>query len=126
MEKKKIKTLYIAGAITPYPSEHPVLGFLGNIKRGTRTAVEVILAGFIPFCPFIDFLYFFQLQNGENITEKMIKDISMTWLEKSDALLILPKWRKSGGTKAEIVRAKELGIPVFFNLEDIIDYNATI
>lgn len=123
---KKIKTLYIAGAITPYPSEHPVLGFLGNIKRGTRMAVESLLAGFVPFCPFIDFLYFFQLRNGENITEKMIKDLSLTWLEKCDAILVLPKWRKSDGTKAEITRAKELDIPVFYQLEDIVDYNSEI
>ena len=123
MEERKVKTLYIGGAITPYKSEHPVLGFLGNIKRGTRAAVEALLAGFVPFCPFIDFLYFFQLQNGENITEKMIKDLSMTWLEKCDGMLVLPKWRKSDGTKAEIARAKELDIPVFYNLEDIIDHN---
>ena len=119
-----IKKIYIAGAITPYPSEHPVLGFLGNIKRGTRKAVEVLLAGYIPFCPFIDFLYFFQLRNGENITEKMIKELSMVWLESCDAVLVLPKYRKSSGTLAEITRAKELEIPVFYSLEDLIDSEA--
>lgn len=118
----KIRTCYIAGAITPYPSEHPVLGFLGNIKRGTRMAVKTLLAGYVPFCPFIDFLYFFQLRDGENITEKMIKDLSLTWLEKCDSVLVLPKYRKSRGTLAEIARAKELDIPIFYSLEDMIDF----
>ena len=119
----KIKTLYIAGAITPYPSEHPVFGFLCNIKRGQRAAVEALLAGFYPFCPFLDFQFWFQLHNGENITEKMIKGLSMEWLRRSDGVLVLPKWRKSQGTKDEIAEAKKLDIPVFYNLEDVIDYN---
>lgn len=122
----KIKRVYVAGAITPYPSEHPVLGFLGNIKRGVRASLDVLLAGLVPFSPFLDFQYWFYLRNGENITEKMIKDLSMAWLEVSDAVLVLPKWRKSGGTKLEIARAKELDIPVFYSLEDIQDYNEDI
>lgn len=119
---KKIKRVYCAGAISPYPSEHPVLGFLGNIKRGIRASLDVFLAGYVPFSPFLDFQYWFYLRDGENITEKMIKDLSMAWLEVSDAVLVLPKWKKSGGTKAEIARAKELGIPVFYSLKDLIDY----
>ena len=122
----KIQRVYVAGAITPYPSEHPVLGFLGNIKRGVRASLDVLLAGLVPFSPFLDFQYWFYLRNGENITEKMIKDLSMTWLEVSDCVLVLPKWRKSSGTKLEIARAKELDIPVFYNLEDIIDHNGEI
>lgn len=117
-----IKRVYCAGAITPYPTEHPVLGFLGNIKRGIRTSLEVLLAGYVPFSPFLDYQYWFFLRDSENITEKMIKDLSMAWLEVSDAVLVLPKYRKSGGTKAEIERAKELKIPVFYNLEDLQDH----
>ena len=120
---EKLIRIYVAGAITPYPSEHPVMGFLGNIKRGVRASLEVLLAGLVPFSPFLDFQYWFYLRGSENITEKMIKDLSMEWLKVSDAVLVLPKWRKSGGTKAEIATAKELGIPVFYNLEDLLDYN---
>jgi len=54
----------------------------------------------------------------------MIKDLSMAWLDVSDAVLVLPKYRKSGGTNLEIARAKELGIPVFYSIEDIIDAEA--
>ena len=115
------KKIYVAGAITPYPLENPVLGFLGNIKRGQRMAVKLILGGFFPFCPFLDYQLFLQLQEGENITEKMIKDLSMAWLDVSDAVLVLPKYRKSVGTKLEIARAKELNIPVFYSIEDMID-----
>ena len=119
---KKIKRTYVAGAITPYPSEHPVFGFLGNIARGVRASLVLLLKGYSPFCPFLDFQYWFYLREGENITEKMIKDLSMAWLDVSDAVLVLPKYRKSAGTKIEITRAKELDIPVFYSIEDMIDY----
>ena len=47
---------------------------------------------------------------------------SMNWLEKCDAILVMPKYRKSEGTKAEIERAKELDMPIFYRLEDLEDY----
>lgn len=118
----KIKRIYVAGAITPYKSEHPVFGFLGNIARGIRMSLTLLLQGYFPFCPFLDYQYWFFLCEGEAISEKMIKGMSMAWLEVSDAIMVLPKYRKSGGTKAEIDRAKELGIPVFYNVEDMIDH----
>ena len=117
-----IETVYVAGAITPYPNENPVLGFLSNIRRGQRMAKDLLLKGYSPFCPFLDFMYFLHLREGENITEKQIKGLSMVWLEKCDAVLVLPRYRKSFGTKAEIERAKELGIPVFYSVEDLEDY----
>lgn len=118
----KIQRIYVAGAITPYKSEHPVFGFLGNIARGIRMSLTLLLKGYFPFCPFLDYQYWFFLLEGEAISEKMIKGMSMAWLEVSDAIMVLPKYRKSGGTKAEIDRARELDIPVFYNVEDMIDY----
>ena len=118
----KIKTVYTAGAITPYPTEHPVLGFLANLRRGQRMAKDLFLKGYAPFCPFLDFIYFLHLEDGETITEKQIKELSMVWLERCDAVLVLPRYRKSAGTKAEIARAKELNIPVFYSVEDLLDY----
>lgn len=115
--------IYVAGAITPYGSEHPVFGFLGNIARGIRASLDLLLKGFAPFCPFLDFQYWFFMRNGENITEKMIKELSMAWLEVCDAVLVLSKYRKSQGTLAEIQRARELDIPIFYSLDDLIDAN---
>jgi len=119
-----MKYIYVAGAITPYPTEPPVIGFLANIRRGIRATVELLLNGYIPFCPFLDHQFFMQLRNGENITGKMIKDYSMAWLEKCDAILVLSRWRKSEGTKAEIARAKEIGIPIFYSMDDLFDHES--
>ena len=121
MEMFMIRRIYVAGSITPYPSEHPVFGFLSNIARGIRASLDLLLKGYSPFCPFLDFQYWFFLRNDETITEKMIKELSMTWLEVCDAVLVLSKYRKSQGTLAEIAKARELKIPVFYSLDDLID-----
>ena len=118
-----VNTVYIAGAIHPYKSEDPITGFLGNLRRGQRMGKDLLIKGYSPFCPFLDFIYFLHLGDGENITVRQIKDLSMVWLEKCDAVLVLPKYRKSEGTRAEIARAKELGIPIFYNVEDLEDYD---
>ena len=120
----KIKRVYVAGTISPTrKDEHPGIQFLTNIRRGNKASLEVLLAGFTPFSPFLDFQYWFFLEEGEVITEKMIKQLSMDWLEVSDAVLVTHPYRASGGTLAEIARARELGIPVFYSLSDLIEAN---
>ena len=47
--------MYVAGA---YSSDN-VLGVLDNMRRGMRMSTEIFLAGFSPFCPWLD--YQFQL-----------------------------------------------------------------
>ena len=47
----------------------------------------------------------------------MIKEYSLLWLELCDAVLLVPGWENSSGTRAELARAKELDIPVFGSLE---------
>lgn len=117
----KIKRVYVAGTISPTrKDEHPVVQILNNIRKGQRASLEIFLLGFTPFCPFLDYQYWFQLREGEEITEKMIKALSMDWLEVSDAVLVTHPYRASRGTIAEIERARELDIPVFYNVDDLI------
>ena len=119
----KIKRIYVAGAIRPYATEHPVEGYWSNIRRGIRAALEVLEAGFYPYCPFLDYSYYiFEPVNGLKVTEKLLKGQDFPWLEICDAVLVLPRYRKSEGTKAEIERARECKIPVFYNLDDLINH----
>jgi len=119
-----MKKIYIAGAITPYDTDPPVSGYWGNIRRGIRMGIELMFAGFTPYNLFLDFFYYPLLRNGENLTENMLKKVDFPWLESCDAVLVLSKYRKSEGTKAEITRAKEIGIPVFYSLDDLMDYDS--
>lgn len=101
-----MKRVYVAGA---YSADN-ALGVLDNMRRGMRLALMVLKAGFAPFVPWFD--YHFSLMSDMTIEEYY--NYSMAWLEASDAVIVQPVGaEQSKGTRAEIARANELGIPVF-------------
>ena len=113
-----MKRVYVAGA---YSSDN-VIGVLDNIREGMRWGTRVMLAGFAPFVPWLDFHFQLMLRDGETLTVQQYYDYSMAWLEASDAVFVTPGWLNSAGTKMEIVRAVELGIPVFYFFEELIEW----
>jgi hypothetical protein len=110
--------IYVAGAI----SDPDVLQVLENLKIGQRVSVELLLKGYAPYCPFIDYQFFFQLRDGETITGEQIKAYSMEWLGACDAVFVLPNSENSKGTQAEIKRAITLEIPVFTSIATMDEY----
>ncbi len=46
----------------------------------------------------------------------------MEWVKVSEALIVLPKWENSSGTKKEIKIAKKLNIPVFYDYYELIKF----
>jgi len=109
--------VYVAG---PYSADN-VISILDNIRRGIRTSTEVFLAGYSPFCPWLDFLYTLLLQGNEQLTVEDYYRYSLDWLDVAEAVLVLPGWEKSKGTLVEIARAKELGIPIYYSLQELKD-----
>ena len=107
--------VYVAGA---YGAPNPIQ-LWSNQRIGIRAAVEVLLEGFIPFCPFIDSSFFLMLREGEEITQDCIYEYSLSWLSVSDCVLVIPGWENSKGTIAEIAKAKEIGIPVFYSMDTL-------
>lgn len=124
MSSKKITRVYIAGLLTPRGtwSKNLAIDHLINERKNVRAGLDALFAGFDPFVPAFDHKFWWVMREGEVITEAMIKRFSKSWLEVCDAVVLTPKWRKSSGTLAEIELAKELGIPVFNTLEDLIEY----
>jgi hypothetical protein len=110
-----MKRIYIAGA---YSADN-VLSVLDNIRKGIRVGTELLLKGYYPFIPWLDYNVFLQLRDNENISVETIKEHSIAWLEVSDAVLVLSNWENSKGTIAEIARAKELNIPVYYSIEEM-------
>ena len=108
-----MKRIYIAG---PYSSDN-VITTLINMRNGMRAATSLLLNGFAVFCPWLDYNLFLQLRENEVISLETIQAHSMAWLEVSDCLLVLPNHHKSKGTLAEIARAEELEIPIYYSLE---------
>lgn len=119
-----IKRVYVAGLLTPRGtwSKNLAIDHLLNQRKMIRSSLDAFFAGFDPFVPAFDHQFWMVMQDNECITEAMIKRYSKSWLEVCDAVLLTPKWKKSPGTLAEIKYAEELGIPIFKNLEDLIEY----
>ena len=101
--------IYIAGAM----SDPSCINYLRNCGRGERAAAEIILMGDIPYCPMLDGAIFKQLRSDEDISFDRIREVSMSFIEHwAEMVVVLPDSENSVGTRAEINRAKELGIPV--------------
>jgi len=107
--------VYIAG---PYSADN-VIGVLDNIRKGIRLSTRVFLMGHSPFCPWLDFLFQLFLRDGESLSVEDYYRYSIDWLLVSDILLVMPRWRNSGGTAEEIVQAFNAGIPIIFDVRDL-------
>ena len=107
-----MKRIYIAGAY----SASNVIAVLDNIREGMRLATKVFLLGYAPFCPWLDFHFQLMLREGETLTVEDYYKYSIAWLQVSDAMLLVPGWQSSKGTKKEIEIAHKWGIPIYYDL----------
>lgn len=93
------------------------------MRNGMRTATKLMLMGYAVFCPWWDYHAFLELREDERLTLETIQAHSLAWLEVSDALLVLPNHHQSKGTLAEIARAEELGIPIYYSMKELENAN---
>lgn len=108
---KPLKRVYVAGA---YSAEN-VTAVLRNIREGVKLSEKVLATGLAaPFSPWLDWMF----ELFGNHTVKNYYDYSMAWLECADAILVRREGcEQSTGTHAELARARELNIPIFFDDE---------
>ena len=110
--------IYIAGALsskedrTRDPSE-VVVDYLSNVSKMCKAASEVRKMGHFPFVPALDLLL--GVINGD-WDEEDYRGVGMAFLEVCDAVLVISQ---SWGVAKEIERANELGIPVYYRMEDL-------
>lgn len=112
-----MKRVYVAGAY----SANNIIDCLKNIGRGEEYSAKVFMKGFAPFCPWHDKTYVISNWR-EEFQVSQFQEFSMSWLEVSDIVFVIPGWENSKGTILEIQRANELKIPVVFNIDDLEKY----
>ena len=103
------KRIYIAG-----PISGGTLETLANIRAGLKAAAGAIKLGYAVFCPHLDYSLNLVADNADVLTKEEYQKNSMAWVDVSDELWVLKGWETSGGTKREMERAKEIGIPIKF------------
>jgi nucleoside 2-deoxyribosyltransferase len=111
MNYSKRTKVYIA---SPYNKGNKI----NNVKMQMIMGDVLIKFGFLPFVPL---LFHFQHYHHPLSYEEWMA-IDLAWLETCDCVFRLNG--ESPGADREVSRAKELGIPVFYSIEQLIrSYN---
>lgn len=113
-----IHLVYIAGPFSAPTRE----GVEENIRRATEAGIEVARLGLFPVIPHANTGHpeFERVQNYEFWCEG-----TMMLLEKCHAILMLPGWEKSRGSRAELRFAQFRRMPIYLSLDvlrDVIEY----
>jgi nucleoside 2-deoxyribosyltransferase len=112
---KNVKAIYIAGKL----SDPNTIEYIKNVSNMMDQAQAVKELGFSVFVPAIDILM--GIKFGYDLYSDYF-DNSLPWLAKADAVILVPGWETSKGTKRELAIAEELGIPVFENIIDLKEF----
>ncbi len=91
----------------------------GDVEQNVKTAIACADAlcelGFDPYIPHLS--HFWHLVSPKPVSFWYNYDLN--WLELCDALLRLPG--ESLGAEAEVIRAKELCIPVYYSIGELLN-----
>ena len=107
-----MKRIYIAGALNS-----DACGYIQNLHQMTHYANEVMSLGCAVYSPGNDFIQ--GLIHGSMNYDDYVKN-TMSFLEVCDAVALVPNnHNDSHGTRLEIVKACELGIPVLYYFDEV-------
>lgn len=107
-KNKDIKTVYIASPYTKPEGKQEE-----NTLESFRIASELIDLGFTPYAPL--WSHYLDIHHPKDY--KTWLDLDFEWLEKCDCVLRLPG--ESSGADQEVKLAEKLGIPVFYDVEEL-------
>lgn len=116
--------VYVAG---PYSTDSrgnsvDFVKALDNMREGLRLSVKLLLKGYIPFSPWLDYLFHFFLRPGEKLTKQHYYDYSMEYLRRSDCIFVRSK--ASFGVREEMRVAREHNKPIFYSVERLDEWRA--
>lgn len=103
-----MKKVYLA---SPYTQGNTSI----NVRRSMDAANQLMDLGFAPYCPLLN--HFLHELRPRSYDEWIAQDD--IWIPSCHALLRLPG--ESKGADREVELAKELGIPVFYSIGELIE-----
>jgi hypothetical protein len=113
----RVKVIFIAG---PYGDSQGYLAIEDNIVVARVMAATLVEAGYGFFCPHLNSAHFEVITPG--VMSQFWLDMDRLIMRGCDALIALPGWASSAGSKAEIQIATKLGLPVFLSLRELRGY----
>jgi len=106
-----MKKIYCAGKL----NDHAV-GYIKNLHRMITAANKIQRLGYSVYVPCLDILC--GIVDGKMEYHDYFEN-NLPWLESSDAIYVCEGYESSKGTLAEIAHAEELGIPVYYSVEEL-------
>lgn len=104
MNRTTTPLVYVAG---PYRAP-TVYGISCNIDRAKRAAAGLWALGVAALCPHANSGYLDGLA-----PDQVFLAGALEMMRRCDAVLLVPGWEDSVGTRAELAEAERLGIPVY-------------
>jgi len=121
MKLPKLLCVYPAGPIQSKTGD--LLESLRHISRGQRWQARLRELGMSPFPVFDDFADIMLTNDTVTVKgEKGIYNQSISWLMRADCIFMLPGWEQSTGALAELDVARSIGLPVFYEIEELRKY----
>ena len=102
--------VYIAG---PFRAKTPWL-IEQNVRRAEEASLEVWKMGAVAVTPHLLTRHF-----QDALPDDVWIDGLMSLMSTCDGMLVLPGWKNSSGTKAEIAEAQRLGKRIFYTLQEL-------
>lgn len=111
-----MKIIYVAG-----PFRAPdAWGIESNVRRAEIAGYEVARLGYMPLIPHANTRFF----HGGPFTDSFWLEGTQELLRRCDAILMIEGWDLSEGSKAELKLAEELGLGIFYSLQELREYEA--
>lgn len=105
-----MKVVFVAG---PYRASSE-WNVLVNIRQAELLALEVWKLGACALCPHKNTAHF-----GGAAPDELWLEGARELMRRSDAVVCTPRWNESVGAQGEVSLALEMGIPVFYQLEEL-------
>lgn len=105
--------IYIAG---PYRAATPS-DVDRNILAARDVQAELLRMGHAPLCPHSLTAQF--ERDYPDIEDAAYLETDLAWVDVSEAMFMLPGWEFSRGSCCELDRAEELGLPVYYSLDEV-------
>lgn len=103
-----IRVVYIAGPfrdVTPWAVEQ-------HVRVAEALSFLVASVGAMPLCPHTNTRF-----SHGTLTEQFWLDGTLELMSRCDAVILTPDWQTSEGARAEVVKARQLNIPVFETID---------
>lgn len=106
-----MKVIYVAGKLTGMDN----FEISRNVRAAEDVGMAVAVAGASPMIPHTNTgLIFFGTCSAQ-----FWYDATLALMRRCEAVILVPGWEESKGTQGELVEAKRLGLPVFYNVTEL-------